>query len=94
MSETTTTTTNFEVINAMVADYITDTGKNPFLDFIDMGEGRIDVEMEEDFEKMLAEKCDNAEEALSDYFSVLIKDIVETLQAQEDSEKSEKSEES
>ncbi len=75
--------TNIEIIEKAVQEYIEKNGVSPFLD-IEMGEENevkidMDTAFEENVTKLIIENGSNIEEAMGEYFTSVIQEMIEKL---------------
>jgi len=83
------TLTNLEIMENAVIEYINEKSVSPFIDIsfsdTDTGdtEGQLNIDMDKDFEEKLNEEIvkngGNLEETLSEYFTKIIKEMMETF---------------
>jgi len=69
-------------LEGIINKYIEENNVSPFTDikFVNDETGEIEVEMDTKFEKIIDEEFENPSKVMGDYFTQVIKEIVETME--------------
>ena len=77
--------TEIKKLEELINKYVDETNESPFTDikFVDDKTGEIEIEMDTKFEKIVNEEFKDSSKVLGDYFTQVIKEIVEGMEKEE-----------